>query len=83
MAIRRVSHELGGLGERLKQLAEQLDQEGHLTEEIWRDQRGEAFLREHIFPFKSNVSQLVSSVNETSELFEELARRLSDPDPAK
>ena len=81
--MRRVSHELGGLAERLSRLAEQLEQEGRATEEAWRDQRGEAFLRERIFPFKPNVSQLVGSVSEASELFEELTKRLSDPDPPR
>ena len=81
--MRRVSHDLGGLGERISRLAEQLEQEAQLTQETWRDQRGEGFLREHIFPFKANAAQLVSSISETSDLFEELARRLSDPDPPK
>lgn len=81
--MRRVSHELGGLGERLSRLAEQFDQEGRLTQETWRDGRGEAFMREHIFPFKTSVAQLVASIRETSQLFEELAKRLSDPDPPK
>lgn len=81
--MRRVSHEMGGLAERLGRLAEQLEQEGQLTQEVWRDQRGEAFLRERIFPFKTHITQLVASISETSELFEELVKRLSDPDASK
>lgn len=81
--MRRVSHELGGLGERLARLAEQLEEEGRLTQEVWRDQRGEAFIREHIFPFKTQIAQLVANISETKDLFEELAKRLSDPDQSK
>ncbi|MGN6544372.1 MAG: hypothetical protein ACTHK7_04945 [Aureliella sp.] len=81
--MRRVSHEMGGLAERLGRLAEQLEQEGQLTQEVWRDQRGEAFLRERIFPFQTHITQLMASISETSELFEELVKRLSDPDASK
>jgi hypothetical protein len=81
--LRRVSHELGGLAENLNRLGEQLEQEALTTQETWRDQRGQAFLREHLFPFKPPVAQLVVAISETSDLFEELARRLSDPDTSK
>ncbi|MGN6134654.1 MAG: hypothetical protein ACTHOU_09140 [Aureliella sp.] len=78
--MRRVVHELGELAQRFGRLAEQLDEEAEATQAVWRDQRGQAFLREHVAPFKPNVSLLVASINESRELFEDLARRLSDPD---
>lgn len=78
--MRRVSHELGGLAQRFSVLAEQLEAETQATHEIWKDERGNAFLREHLSPFKPTVLQLVASLHETHELFEQLAKRLSDPD---
>lgn len=81
--MRRVVHELSSLAQRFSRLAEQLEEEMQSTREIWRDQRGVAFLREHISPFKPSVSQLVACVDESREMFEDLARRLSDPDQQK
>ncbi len=78
--MRRVSHELGSLGQRFSVLAEQLEAEIEATREIWKDDRGNAFLQEHLSPFKPTVSQLVASLHETHELFEHLTKRLSDPD---
>ena len=79
--MRRVVHELGGLAQRFSQLAELLEEEVQTTQEIWRDQRGVAFLREHVSPYKPNVSLLVACIDESREMFEDLARRLSDPEP--
>jgi uncharacterized protein YukE len=78
--MRRVVHELAGLAQRFNQLAQQLEEEVQTTQEIWRDQRGDAFLREQLSPYKPNVSQLVACIHESREVFEELAKRLSDPD---
>lgn len=78
--MRRVVHELGGLAQRFGRLAEQLEEEAQTTRETWRDQRGEAFLREHIAPFKPKVSLLVACIDESREMFENMARRLADPD---
>ncbi|MCC6511694.1 MAG: hypothetical protein IT423_21520 [Pirellulaceae bacterium] len=78
--MRRVAHDLGGLAQRLNLLAEQLDEEVQTTQEIWKDQRGEAFLREHLSPFKPTVSQLVASIQEAHDLFEQLSRQMADPD---
>lgn len=78
--MRRISHDLGGLAQRLGVLAEQLETETQTTQEIWKDDRGTAFLREHLSPFKPTVAQLVASLHETQELFEHLAKRLADPD---
>ena len=78
--MRRVVHELGSLAQRFDRLAEQLEEEVQTTREIWRDQRGEAFLREHVSAFKPTVSLLVACIDESREMFEDLARRLSDPD---
>ena len=78
--MRRISHELGGIAQRFSVLAEQLEEETQSTQEIWKDERGNAFLREHLSPFKPTVSQLVASLHETHELFEHLTKRLSDPD---
>lgn len=77
--MQRVVNELGGLAQRFHRLAEQLDVEIQLTQETWKDQRGEAFLREHLSPFKPDVAQLVACLHESRDMFEQLSRRLSDP----
>ena len=79
--MRRVVHDLAGVAQRFGQLAQQLDDQMETTQEIWRDQRGQAFLREHLSPFKPGVAQLVTSIYQTHELFDELAKRLIDPEP--
>ncbi len=78
--MRRIVHELGSLAQRFNVLAEKLEEETQNTQEIWKDQRGEAFLREHLSPFKPTVAQLVATLHESQELFEQIAKRLSDPD---
>ncbi len=78
--MRRVSHDLGGLAQRFGVLAEQLEAEVQTTQEIWKDERGSAFLRERLSPFKPTVSQLVATLQESQDLFEHLAKRLADPD---
>lgn len=78
--MRRVVHELGSLAQRFSRLSEQLRDEAQSTRESWRDQRGAAFLQEHIAPFQPSVSILVACIEESSEMFEDLAKRLSDPD---
>ncbi len=78
--MRRVSHDLSGLAQRFTVLANQLEAETEATQEIWKDERGNAFLREHLSPFKPTVAQLVACLNETNDLFESLAKKLGDPD---
>lgn len=78
--MRRVVHDLGGFAQRFSRVAEQLDEEIEQTQQVWRDQRGQAFLRERLHPFKPAVSQLVAGLSETQELFESFVKRLSDPE---
>lgn len=78
--MRRVVHELSGLAQRFGQLAQQMEDELEATQASWRDQRGEAFMRENLAPFKPRVSQLVACIQETHEMFDALAKRLADPD---
>ena len=81
--MRRIGHEMTSLAQRFSRLAEQLEEETQATQAVWRDQRGQAFLQEHLAQFKPSVSQLVACITESQELFEELAKRLSDPDQSK
>ena len=81
--MRRVVHELPGMAQRFSHLAEQLEEEVQATQALWRDQRGQAFLQEELAPFKPSVSQLVACIVESQEVFEALAKRLSDPDQPK
>ena len=78
--MRRMPHEMTSLAQRFSQLAQQLDAEVQATQAVWRDQRGQAFLQEHLAQFKPSVSQLAACITESQELFEDLAKRLSDPD---
>ncbi len=78
--MRRISHDLGGLAQRFNRLSEQLTEEIQNTAEIWRDQRGQAFLAARLSPFKPSMGQLVASIDETRELFDQMAKKLSDPD---
>lgn len=81
--MRRLVHDLSGCAQRLSRLSEQLGEDVDQTAEVWRDARGQAFLREHLLPCRPNVAQLVSGLQETVDLLDEIVRKLSDPDFAR
>ena len=78
--MRRVVHDLSGSAQRFSRLGEQLEEEIENTAQVWRDPRGQSFLREHLSVCKPRIAQLVSEIAETAELFDEIAKKLADPE---
>ncbi|MEM7475899.1 MAG: hypothetical protein AAF483_12980 [Planctomycetota bacterium] len=78
--MRRVSHDVPGVAQRLNKLTNELEQSAQDTAEVWKDEKGRAFLQKHISEVRPIVVHLTSSLMNTIELYEEIAKRLRDPD---
>ena len=78
--MRRISHDVPGVAQRINKLTNELEQSAQETAEVWKDEKGRAFLQKHIAEVRPTVMQLTSSLVHTVELFEEIAKRLRDPD---
>ena len=78
--MRRISHDLPGVTQRIAKLTDEFELATQETSEIWRDQKGIAFLQKHTSEIRPTVSQLVSSMTKSIEMFEDIAKKLRDPD---
>lgn len=78
--MRRISHDLTGVTQRIAKLVEEFEVSIDETKEVWRDAKGQAFFQQHTAEVRPTVTQLVSAMIRTNELFEEIARRVRDPD---
>ncbi|MFN3188910.1 MAG: hypothetical protein ACE361_00170 [Aureliella sp.] len=78
--MRRISHDLPGVTQRIAKLSEELELSVQETSEIWKDQKGRAFLQKHFSDVRPIAGQLTSSLSQSIELFEEISKRLRDPD---
>ena len=78
--MKRISHDLPGITQRLAKLGENLSASAAETQQVWRDDKGRAFLQQHIADVEPNVKQLVSSLTQTIERFESIAKQVQDPD---
>lgn len=78
--MRRISHDLPGVTQRIAKLTEKFEFATQETSEVWKDQVGVAFLRKHTAEIQPTINQLVSSMTKSIEMFEDIAKRLSDPD---
>ena len=78
--MRRISHDMPGVSQRIQKLANEFEHCAHETQEVWRDEKGRAFIQRHISEIRPTIGQLASSLVRSVELFEEIAKRLRDPD---
>jgi uncharacterized protein YukE len=77
--VKRISHDLPGVAQRMARLSDRLESEIDATRQIWKDDTGRSFLQQHYAEAKPTVMQLVSELSESVELFEQIAKRLRDP----
>jgi hypothetical protein len=77
--MRRISHDLSGIIQRLNHLGESFNHEADELAKSWVDVKGRAFIAQHTSEVQPSIGQLIVSVTETAELFENIARKLKDP----
>ena len=78
--MRRISHDLPGITQRIAKLGDQFSFAIDETAEIWKDDKGRSFLQQHTSEIGPTINQLVSTLSETIELFEVIAKKVQDPD---
>ena len=47
--------------------------------QVWQDNKGRAFLQQHASEVQPTINQLVNTIHGLTELFEEIAKKLRDP----
>lgn len=78
--MRRISHDLPGSTQRLAKLRDTLSAAAAETELVWRDNKGRQFFQQHIAHVAPTLSGLVSSLTQAIEQFEDIAKKVQDPD---
>lgn len=77
--MRRISHDMSGISQRLNHIKESFSEEVGEVSEVWLDAKGRVFLQQHVSAIQPTIGQLVGSIMETTELFENIAKKLRDP----
>jgi hypothetical protein len=80
--MRRVSHDLPGVSQRIAKLRDNLNAAAAETKLAWRDEKGAQFFQQHISHVAPALSGLVSSLALGIEQFEDIAKKVQDPDAA-
>ena len=71
--MKRISHDLPGVTQRIGKLADEFEVCCQETLEVWRDEKGRSYIRQHTSDVRPTISQLTTSMARTIELFEEVA----------
>ena len=77
--MRRISHDMTSISQRLNHIKESFSEEVGEVSEVWLDATGRVFLQQHVAAIQPTIGQLVGSILETTELFENIAKKLRDP----
>lgn len=77
--MRRISHDMSGIAQRLNHIKESFNEEVGEVSEVWLDAKGRVFLQQQISAIQPTIGQLMGSILETTELFENIAKKLRDP----
>lgn len=77
--MRRISHDLSGISQRMHHLGEVFCHEAEELAKVWVDAKGRAFVAQHTSEVQPTIGQLIVSITETADLFENIARKLRDP----
>jgi len=78
--MKRISHDLAGTTQRIAKLGDSLTVAITELQEVWKDDKGRAFLQEHTAEVNPTLRQLVAALSESIELFEGIAKKVQDPD---
>ncbi len=79
-AMQRMSHDVPGVAQRINKLTAEIEESAEETAEVWKDDKGRQFIQKHYAEIRPNIASLTTSLAATIELFEEMAKRLRDPD---
>lgn len=77
--MRRLSHDMAGITQRLNHIKETFSDEVHEVSEIWGDAQGRQFLQQHASNVEPTVAQLMAAILQSTEWFETVAKKLQDP----
>ena len=78
--MKRISHDLPGVTQRIARQSEEFEHCVQETLELWRDAKARSFVQQHTADIRPAINQLVSAMSQSTELFEEIAKRVRDPD---
>jgi hypothetical protein len=78
--MKRISHDLPGLTSRIAKLGDELALSAEETQQHWRDAKGQAFIQQHISEVGPTLNQLVSALSRTIEMFEDISKKIQDPE---
>lgn len=78
--MRRISHDLPGVAQRIAKLRDVLSRNMEETQQVWRDEKSRQFFQQHLSEVAPTLSGLVSSLTRTIEQFEDIAKKVEDPD---
>lgn len=78
--MRRLSHDLPGIGQRIVKAHEQLQTAIGEVREVWKDERSRDFFQRYTAEIPTTVQQLASKLSSAVEAFESMSRSVQDPD---
>lgn len=79
--MRRISHDLTGVAQRMARLADELQQEVDVTRQVWKDAQAQAFVQQYMQELRPTVQQLIVGITQSIELIEDIAKKISEPRP--
>ncbi len=77
--MRRISHDMSGITQRLNHIKESFGNEVREVSEVWLDAKGRTFLQQHTSTVEPTLAQLMGAVVQATDLFESIAKKLRDP----
>ena len=78
--MKRISHDLPGVAQRIAKLGNEFGTAIEQVSQSWKDEKGRAFIQRHTSDVAPTINLLVSSLAKSIEAFEDIAKRLQDPD---
>ena len=79
IAMRRISHDMSGIAQRLNHIKESFGDEVREVSEVWIDAKGRTFLQQHTSSVEPTIAQLMGAMLQTTDLFESIVKKLHDP----
>lgn len=77
--MRRISHDLPGVTQRIAKLRDELTDAAAETQLVWRDDKGRQFFQQHIAEVSPTLNQLLTGLAQSIEQFETIAKTVLDP----
>lgn len=78
--MRRISHDLPGITQRIAKLSDNFESAVQDAQEVWRDDKGRIFFQQRTAEVTPTINQLVSTMSRTIEMFEDISKKVRDPD---